>query len=458
MPYAEPVEKSKLERFIIAGLLALMVWAPLPLGSNRDWSASLLVLWVGVFAFLWAIQLIRNSQSSSNSNKKAKLPGLVMLFMLVITQVWVGFQWLFDLSARPGETFQYLMLGISYTLLFLMVISLFNTRKRLTLLIGVLIASGAFQAFWGASMVLSQVEWLFGIPKEHYLGKATGTFVNRNHLAGYLEMTIGLGIGLMLALRDGQAFRWHNIIELLLGPKTKLRLALVIMVIGLVMTQSRMGNAGFFSSLIIVGSVFILITKEHRLRNSLLLVSFIIIDMIVISQYFGLERLKDRLVNTEVSVSQEADGKLIFDINDLRGLAFTNSIPLALEKPWIGHGAGSYEVVFMGHAGPNFGGHFDKAHNDYLQFWIEYGLIGSLPLLIFTLIALYQAFRALKNKQSAYRSGIGFGAAMAMIAIMIHSFSDFNLQIPANAMTYVVVAAIAVLANTHKKKRKRTRI
>jgi len=441
--------KSRLERMIVAGLLALMIWAPLPLGSNRDWSEAVLILFVSILAFLWGIHLFR----SSETNQKLNRAGLVMLGLLVFTQAWVAIQWLFGFSANPAATFKYLILGVSYTLIFLMFLSLFNTRKRLTLLLSVFLVSGAFQAFWGASMVLSGVEWLFGVPKEHYLGKATGTFVNRNHLAGYLEMTIGLGIGLMLALRDGQAFRWRNIIELLLGPKTKIRLAIVIMVIGLVMTQSRMGNAGFFSSLLIVGSIFVLITKEHRLRNSLLLVSFIIIDMIVISQYFGLERLKDRLVSTEVSVSQEG-GKLVFDINDLRGLAFTNSIPLAQEKALIGHGAGSYEVVFIGHAGPNFGGHFDHAHNDYIQFWVEFGLIGALPLLIFAVIALYQAFRALKHKQSVYRTGIGFGAAMAIIAIMIHSSSDFNLQIPANAMTFVVVCAIAVLANTHSHHRR----
>ena len=448
----EQLERSRLERFIVAGLLTVIFWAPLPLGSNRDWSAALLILLIGVLAFFWGINLLRQSQSARSAKQKLNQPGLVMLVLLSLTQVWVAAQWLIGWSDNPATSFQYLMLGIAYTLMFVMILSLFNTRKRLTLLLSVFLVSGAFQAFWGASMVLSGVEWLFGVPKEHYLGKATGTFVNRNHLAGYLEMTIGLGIGLMLALRDGKAFRWRNIIELLLGPKTKIRLAIVIMVIGLVMTQSRMGNAGFFSSLLIVGSVFVLITKEHRLRNSLLLVSFIIIDMIVISQYFGLERLKDRIINTEVNISQE-DGKLVFDINDLRGLAFTNSIPLAQEKPLIGHGAGSFEVVFMAYAGPNFGGHFDKAHNDYIQFWVEYGIIGALPLLIFALFALYQAFRALKNKQSAYRSGIGFGAAMAIIAIIIHSASDFNLQIPANAMTFVIVCAIAVLANTHKHQR-----
>ena len=450
--HSSPVDNShsKLDRTIVASILLLIIWAPLPLGSNRDWSVGLLIMMISAIALLWGVSLFKNPQFHHKSMKI----GLLMLGLLVLTQLWVAIQWLGGLSANPGATFQYLMLGISYSLFFIVVIAIFNTRKRLNWLLGVLLVSGAFQAFYGASMVLSGIEWLFGVPKEHYLGKATGTFVNRNHLAGYLEMTIALSIGFMMAMRDGKKFNWVNTVELLLSNKLLIRLAIIIMVIGLVMTQSRMGNTAFVSSLIITGFLFILTFKEHRKRNLAILISFIVIDILVISQYFGLERLKDRLVNTEVSVSQE-DGKLVFDINDLRGIAFTNSIPLAQEKAFTGHGAGSYEVVFISHAGPSFGGHFDHAHNDYIQFWVEFGLIGSIPLLIFSLMALFFAFKALRNQQSHYRSGIGFGAMMAIIAIMIHSFTDFNLQIPANALTYTLVCAIAVLAVTHRHIKKR---
>jgi len=450
MDYEYP--QSRLERLTAAAVLLLLVWMPLPLGSNRPWSIALLILLVGVLALIWGVALLRSRPIPNRSLKTA----LVMFALLVVTQLWVALQWLLGMTADVGRTFQSLMLGITYSLLFLMVINLFNTRKRLTVLLAVIVISGTFQAFYGAIMVLSGVEWLLGVPKEFYKGNATGTFVNRNHLAGYLEMTLACGIGLMLALRDGQPFRWVNVLELLLGPKARLRLALVIMVIGLVMSQSRMGNAGFFSSLLIVGGIFVLINRENRFRNSLILVSIILIDMLVISQYFGLERLKNRLMNTEVAITQE-EGQLVFDINDLRGLAFTQSIPLAQEKNWVGHGAGTYETVFIGHTGPNFGGHFDHAHNDYLQFWVEFGLIGSLPLLLFTLLALFHSFRALWNRESLFRSGVGFGTAMAIIAIVIHSASDFNLQIPANAATYVVICAIAVLANGHSRKKYRKR-
>jgi hypothetical protein len=188
----------------------------------------------------------------------------------------------------------------------LLVIALFYTRKRLIWLLSVLVISGVLQAFYGAVMVLSGVEWLFAVPKEYGRGVVTGTFVNRNHLAGYLEMTLAAGIGLMLALRTGQPMDWRSLFELLLGAKARLRLALIVMVIALVMSQSRGGNIGFFVALVAVGTVFVLRFPENRVRNVLILSSIIVLDVLVISHFFGLERLRERLIGTEVSVTLQA--------------------------------------------------------------------------------------------------------------------------------------------------------
>ena len=46
-------------RWIYAAYLALLVWAPLPLGSNRAWSWALLALWVVALALLWLAGYIR---------------------------------------------------------------------------------------------------------------------------------------------------------------------------------------------------------------------------------------------------------------------------------------------------------------------------------------------------------------------------------------------------------------
>ena len=481
-----PPRRITLERALVAGVLALLVWAPLPLGSNRAWSSALLVVLVSAFVLLWALLLLRGPAPENRALK----PGLALFGLLLLAQAWVAAQWLFGLSAHPGETFRYLVLGLAYSFLFLLVIALFHTRRRLTWLLAVLVVSGVFQAFYGAAMVLSGTEWGFAVPKAYGHGRVTGTFVNRNHLAGYLAMTLAVGIGLMLALRTGRPLNWRHLFEVFLGAKARLRLALVVMVIALVMTQSRGGNAAFVIALLAIGTLFVLRFPQHRLRNALILGSIVVIDVLVISQFFGLERLRDRLAATEVGVAIEAveplrawpwatpeappgaqpgrgadagveagpatrappavqERRLVFDINDLRGPIFNYTIPLARERAWTGHGAGSFETVFVTRLGPGVGARVDHAHNDYLQFWVEYGLLGSLPLALFVLAAGAFALRALWNRDSRFRSGVGFGAAMAILAVLVHGGSDFNLQIPANAATFVAICAIAVLAGTH---------
>lgn len=441
-----------LERTLVVATLLTLVWLPLPLGSNRDWAVGLLVLLIGALASTWAFAQLRGKLGlHAQQLPKAALP---LLGMLLLSQAWVATQWLGGLSVDNGATFQYLLLGLAYCLLFLLIVSLFNTRKRLTLLLVTLVVSGTLQAFWGAFMTLSGIEWLLAGPKTSYIGDATGTFVNRNHLAGYLEMTLACGIGLLLALRDDKPFSWINLLQLLMGPKARLRLALVIMVIALVMTHSRMGNAAFFASLLLVGGLFVLIEKEHRLRNGLILASLILIDVLVISQYFGLEKLKDRVLNTRLH-DVVVDGEVVQQANEVRDDVFGYAIPLLWERPITGQGAGSFEAVFPQYPGADIRLNFDHAHSDYLQFAIEFGLLGSLPLAAFVLLALWHALRALWRRESVYRSGVGFAATMGIIALLIHSSTDFNLQIPANAATLVVLCAIAVLAGSHSNARVR---
>ncbi|MNF28672.1 O-antigen ligase [Pseudomonas linyingensis] len=441
---------NRLERFLIASVLVLLVWLPLPLGSNREWAVGLFVALTGVLAGIWSLALLRNRLSES----KALQPALPMFGLLLAAQAWVAVQWLGGLTVDVGATFQYLMLGIAYSLLFLLIVSLFHTRKRLTWLLGTLVVSGTFQAFHGAFMTLSGIEWHLLTAKTSYTGDATGTFVNRNHLAGYLEITLACGIGLLLALRDGRPFRWVNLLEMLMGAKARLRLALVVMVIALVMTHSRGGNAAFFTALMVIGGIFVLRDKDNRLRNGLILASILLIDVLVISQYFGLERLKDRMLNTRLTDVVVA-GEVVQQANEVRDDVFRYAIPLAQDKPLTGQGAGSFESVFPRYPGEDIRLHFDHAHNDYLQFAIEYGLLGCLPLLAFVLLALWRALQALWRRESLYRSGVGFGAAVGIIAIAIHSLTDFNLQIPANAATLVVLCAIAVLANRHSNPRRK---
>lgn len=424
----------------------MLLWLPVPLGSNRLWSNGLLIALTGALCFAWALLHWCNQRPLSLPLRK----GLPLLFLLMLAQAWVAAQLLFGWSLNTGETQVHLLLGLSYTLLFAMVLDLFDTRSGLNRLLMTLIISGTLQAFYGAAMTLSGLEWGFLGGKEHYRGVATGTFVNRNHLAGYLELSLACGVGLLLASHSRRQFSWHSLLELIAGPKTLIRLALVIMVIALVMTHSRMGNVAFFSSLLISGTILALRNKEHRLRSGLILGSLIVIDILIISQYFGLQELQQRLVTTQLEDRFEG-GDLVARENVDRDDVAAYALALLERYPLTGTGAGSFEAVFPAQAGPDIRIHFDHAHNDYLQFAIEYGAVGFGLLGLFVMLALYHCLRVLWRAESTYRSGVGLAGCMGLLALLIHSIADFNLQIPANAATFVVIATFGLLARFHQR-------
>ena len=431
---------ARADRWLAGALLLLLCWLPLPLGSNRDWSAGLLVLATGLLGLLWSLNRLRRAQPWPRS--AAWRTGLPMMAALLLAQLWVAVQWLTGLSADAGATLQALLLGLAYTLLFALTLALFGTRRRLTVLLTVLVVSGTFQAFLGSAAALSGLEAL-GFAAAGSV--PTGSYVNRNHLAGYLALCLSAGIGLLLALRNPQPWRWAALAELALGPKMRLRLALVIMVIALVMTHSRGGNTAFLAGLLAVGLLFTLRDQAHRRRNLLILSSIVLVDLLIVSQYFGLERLKDRVVNTRFT-DVVVDGQVVLSANELRDDVVRQALPMIAERPLTGHGAGSFEVVFPRFAGADLPLHFDHAHNDYVQFMAEFGLLGSLPLAVFVLLAVWHALRAVWRMRSRYASGVGFGAAMGVVAFATHAASDFNLQIPANAASFVVLCAVGVLA------------
>jgi hypothetical protein len=129
---------------------------------------------------------------------------------------------------------------------------------------------------------------------------ATGTFINRNHLAGYLNLCLAAGIGLMIAKLGGEAThtwrQWlRSVTRLLLGEKARLRIYLIIMVIALVLTRSRMGNTAFFAGTLIVGTLGLLLMRNAPRSTMLFLASVIALDLLIVGTWFGVDQVAQRI-------------------------------------------------------------------------------------------------------------------------------------------------------------------
>ena len=111
----------------------------------------------------------------------------------------------------------------------------------------------------------------------------------------------------------------------------------------------------------------------------------------------------------------------------------------------LGSGGGSFYTAFTRYRGDDITAFYDHAHNDYVEFASETGVLGLTIMGLFVLGALVQALRALAQRKDPLPRGIAFAVIMGTTAILIHSTVDFNLQIPANAATFMLLQALAWL-------------
>ena len=457
---------TRYSSFLFYGLLFVLLWLPLPFGSKPEWAMGILQILVFALAAFWLVGYAFKAVNLTPGFRK----GLPVLAALLLVAGWLEMQslslpasmvqWLspvayqfqvdaatalgqtlpdaFPLSLDPFASHLHAMLTLAYALLFALALLLVNDQRRLKWLAWAIVAGGGFQAVFGVLSTLSGLEWSFFIDKEAGRGAATGTFVNRNNFAGHLEMTMAIGIGLLVSqLQEKRArdrMEWlRNTLKTLMSSKVLLRAILAAMVIGLVMSRSRMGNTAFFSSLLATGFLYAVCRKTLSRGMIILFLSLIVIDTVIVSQWFGLDKVVERIEQTRM------DTELRADVNPV-------SLVIIGDFSLTGSGAGSFYTTLPAYHDGTWRGFFDLAHNDYLQFPLEFGVPTFLLLVFSVVFGLWQAIQAMRQRRNRLYIGMGFGATMGLVALLIHSTVDFNLQIPANAALFVLLLAIGVLA------------
>ena len=431
------------DKLLFYAFCVLLIWIPLPLGSFHHWAWSIMEIWIYLLTAAWCWLYFRNQVTTSISLHSSWFVLLVFVLWLMFiaiqltplpTQIidavsplalgyWSSLENA-SLSIDIKATRASWLLSFSYVLVFFLALVLINNRKRLKIVAYTLVYSGLFQAMYGAVMALSTPG-----------NVATGTFFNRNHLAGYLEMTIAIGIGLLIAMlgsASGKTLKKKalNMFRLLLSAKARLRASLVIMVIALVLTHSRMGNTAFFASLLITGAIGLIFSKYATRSVVILLVSLVLIDILIVGQWFGLEKVKQRIEQTSAAT-------------EIRDEVNTYAFRQWQDYRLTGSGLGSFYVVFPQYRGADIPVYHLQTHNDYLQFATETGVVGLILLGLITVLSLLAALLAQYRRRDPLMRGISFASIMGITAILIHSSVDFNLQIPANAATFVTLLALA---------------
>jgi O-antigen ligase len=446
----------------------LLVWAPLPLGSHRAWALSLLslalcALLLVVLATAWVAGVSPVHPSGSQQSRRPPWLPLTLLggYSLVVALQLLPLPT--AISVDPFSTRSTLMASLAYLAAFTLVVLLVRSEERLKALLYTVVACGVFQAIVATWLFSRRDGYEFLFMPFPGGDRATGTFASFDHLAGFMELCLAMGVALMListanGLRAQQGWRGSVLqgLQFLMSGRMLVRLLLITMVIALVLTRSRGGNAAFFIALTLTGALVAWRSPQLRRLALIVVTSMLVVDLWVVGQWVGLDKVVARLEGTAVTVQQaEARLEARLEAQDTRVnqrreetleerlFAARYALDMVRERPLLGFGGGSFYIAFPRFKGEHPLGFYDHAHNDYVEVAATTGLVGLALLLALCAAAFWRAVRALDDASPPLARGLAAGIVMALVSLALHSVVDFNLQIPANALTFTCILALA---------------
>lgn len=443
--------------------MVCLVWAPLPLGGRPAWAQGLLaiLIWLLVLAYMIGATFGGHARFRGRL-LGAALPLALIAGFAAVTAAQLAAPSAMSAWLHTGDAYQsqlYLLTTLVHLAAYTLVVLCIDTAERCQQVLLVVVGSGVVQALLAVGLYSTGASYQYMFTTFDAGGRISGTFTNPDHLAGYMELCLSAGLGLMLAQFGGSAhqaargWRQNTVLALsfLMSSKMLLRLMLVVMVVALVMTHSRMGNGAFFLALLLVGGVVAMVSQRLRRPALWLVASMALVDVFIIGQWVGLDRVVERMQGTAQSTAADAALFGATSITPLPGREESvqdrlqvplMSLPLVAQRPWFGHGGGAYYLSLARIKPAGFPQWWNHAHNDFVEIAVDTGLVGLGLLLLAAGATAWRATRLLRDSQPRLKRGVGAAALMGLSCMGLHSMVDFNLQIPSNSMTLVVLIAL----------------
>ncbi|TXL72313.1 hypothetical protein FHP25_26140 [Vineibacter terrae] len=469
---------SDMSSLIFWALLAVVCLSPLPLASNRPLPWSALSLAVGLLLLLWGVSRLYEAllpgtapavaDDSTRTPRGKRRPSHARLidrhaallatgFVILIAWYWVqsspelGGAWAHvawaqaaaalgekltgTISLDPAASRTMIMKIVAYGGVFLLALELGRDRRRAWLGFWAICLAGFAYAFYGLFIHFAGDRSILWFDKEAYPDSVTATFVNRNAYATYAG--IAVLVGLVPLMTELQRFTRRRqtaqrfLLMLSEQASASLYIAIAAILTGLVavtLTGSRAGVASLVLALAVF-AVGLLVAREIRPRTFLigaLLAGAAVAGILMLSGDF----LAKRLMTTDQGP-------------EARAAVFSTAVAAVTAHPWVGQGLGSFGTAFnlANDGNAVFDNYVDLAHNTYVELAVE----GGLPALALSLVLIGASVGlCLASMLFRARAAITSIVAVAIAAqVGAHSAVDFGIQMPAVAVTFMLLMGLA---------------
>jgi len=402
---------------ILALVLAILTFGPLAFGAVPVWAFLVIQgLAVGVL-LLWGVRLWLQPR-----------PQLLWTPICWAVAAFVIYAIVRYLTADIEYVArQELMRVLVYAVVFLAVLNNLHRQESTQAIAFALIFLAMALSFDAVYQFITGTNRVWGVANTPYLHRASGTYVSPNHLGGFLEMVLPLGLAYTLTSRV------KPVLKVFLGYASLAILA------GIIVTLSRGSWVSTALSLVVFFGV-LLFQRGHRLASLALLIVIISGGAFVLSRSFAFQsRLKQ--VGAPAKVGEET-----------RLALWESAIKIWQENVLWGVGPAHYDYRFRQYRPEFVQQRPARVHNDFLNALADWGVAGTCVLaagwgllglgVMKTWPSVRGSSNDLRGRKNSNKYAFVLGASVGLVAILVHSTCDFNMHIPANALLAVTLMAL----------------
>jgi O-antigen ligase len=456
-------------RFLELGLCLTVIVAPLPFGAVGPGGRLMLEVAALVLGGVW---LIRALVSGAALPSRSMAIGLAGLLLLGAVQMWpvgksiVSFVSPASMDVRSDQTMtptasaaEFRLLGVdpaslnvspsisvdpaatasavrtgAAAIVFLLVAATVAATTGVRRLAQALLISASFQGLYGILVLASGHDMIWDRAKVYYIDAATGTFVNKNHFAGFLAMTLACGLALVLSqLRQsrGVTSGRRRVFLLLLGNDgSRLLVWSILLSIGLAGLLASLSRAGIAVGLVALALTLFFAGRKQGTRTRVIAIVVILVAAAIPVAQLGSDQLVQRFSSSAFDLTKAG----------ARTTVWGDTLAMAIAFPVTGAGFGTFASAYPVFRSPDVRLYYAHAHNDLLQVWAEGGLIGLVlaAMIVVPLIRLIVACLTLR------KGTLAAGFAAGLLAVLLHALVDFNFHIPANLTVAGVLAGVLI--------------
>jgi len=395
-----------LQWVLVLGLCVLLIFAVLAFGAVDEWSIFALEAGAAVLFLVWAARQLVSKELKLSQNP-LYLPAF-LFFGLILAQI------VLRRSAYGYVTKYEALQYISYGIVLLIGAECVREEGARKIFALVMIVFGAGYAFFALAQELTSNGKIFWVHSPKFGGSIYGSYVNHDHYAGLMEMLVPIPFVLSMG-------------HLLKGGKRVLVGSCAVLMAGTIfLSGSRGGMLAFVLEMVLFAAMTFGRRRSPRIALGSVTVCVFILALLIF-----------------VGKGQEVLGRL-GDLSPGTRLEMTkDSLKMFSRRPVFGWGLGTFPTVYPSYRSFYTNLFVNEAHNDYAQLLVETGLLG-FALMLWFLICLYRnGLPTSRRWEFKWDGAVSLAALLGCTGILLHSFVDFNLQIPANAALFYVLCGLA---------------